>query len=243
MKDEEVNGEAEFGFGLDEEALAGGEPEVIKTSLTEIEFAVEPDVWLPIEDLLKKFHPQNSQERWEYEKEAIANSIMLYGFTGEPIIVNRWNDKIISGHGRVEVCFERGYRGELPVIYKNLNSEPKHRMAMIGFNNSRGHQDVEKERAEIEALLDSYSKDDVMRALAYRDDQFEAMMGGDVPSLNDLKDEHGEEGERDFWPKIVVQVSPLTFQTFESTMNVIKGADEAEKFEKLLMAVDLTVLD
>ena len=91
--------------------------------LADLKFHVEPDAWIPVADLAKKFHAQNSQERWENEKESIARSIADYGFTAESILVNRWNDKIIGGHGRVEICLERGFTGSLPVIYMDLTSE------------------------------------------------------------------------------------------------------------------------
>jgi hypothetical protein len=62
------------------------------------------------------------------------------------------------------------------------------------------------------------------------------------PSLDDLESEYGENGERDFWPFIKVQVSPETFEMYESLMAQIPGTDEAAQVERLLGAVDATVL-
>jgi ParB-like chromosome segregation protein Spo0J len=189
------------------------------------------------------FHPDNSQERYVYELEAIANSIKEHGFAGESILVNRWNNKIISGHGRVEVCYDHGYKGDLPVIYFDLPSEEEHRRMMLQMNRARGHQNAEKERMEIEYLLDHYGRPDLQRALAYRDDQIDALLAvGEQQSLDDLAKEHGELEERDFWPTIKVQVSPETYQAFQAAMDEIPGDDEAIKFEKLLSAVDFAAL-
>jgi len=230
------------GSASNSDPYAAREP-TAPASLEVIDFRVLPDAWLPVEQLLSMFHPDNSQERYEYEKEAIALSIKNNGFAAETIFVNRWNEKILSGHGRVEVCYERGYRGELPVLYYDIPSEAEHRLKMIEFNRARGHQNPEKERTEIEYLLETYGREEIQQTLAYRDDQLDALLSlAQSRSLDDLEDEHGVPGERDFWPQIKLQVSPETYQAFEATMERIDGEDEAEKFERLLSVVDLAAL-
>jgi hypothetical protein len=148
-----------------------------KTDLAEIAFKVEPDEWVDIEELRTMFHAFNSQIRWTYQKEAIAASIRDYGFTGEPIIVNRWNGKILGGHGRVEVCHEHGYRGTLPVIYMNLESETQHRNAMLRLNKARGQQDPVAEHREIMALLEEYGVDEVKTNMAMTPDEINTLLG------------------------------------------------------------------
>ena len=65
---------------------------------------------------------------------------------------------------------------------------------------------------------------------------------GETPHLDDLEDEYGDPGERDFWPFIRVQVSPETFRTWRGMMDKLPGADEAEKMAAILEAVDIDVL-
>lgn len=65
---------------------------------------------------------------------------------------------------------------------------------------------------------------------------------GETPHLDDLEDEYGDPGERDFWPFIRVQVSPETFRTWREMMDRLPGADEAEKMAAILEAVDVDVL-
>ena len=65
---------------------------------------------------------------------------------------------------------------------------------------------------------------------------------GETPHLDDLEDEYGDPGERDFWPFIRVQVSPETFRTWRGMMDKLPGADEAEKMATILEAVDADVL-
>ena len=65
---------------------------------------------------------------------------------------------------------------------------------------------------------------------------------GETPHLDDLEDEYGDPGERDFWPFIRVQVSPETFRTWRGMMDKLPGADEAEKMAAILEAVDVDVL-
>jgi hypothetical protein len=57
---------------------------------------------------------------------------------------------------------------------------------------------------------------------------------GDIPTLEELEAEHGEPGERDFWPYVRVQVSPETMEKFKAVMATLPGADEAEKFDALV---------
>jgi hypothetical protein len=188
---------------LDEVAEEGGEGTgfgEVKEDLAEINFRIEPEAWVGVEVLRTMFHPYNSQVRWEYQQEAIAASIRDYGFTSEPIVVNQWNNKIVSGHGRVEVCWNHGYRGELPVIYLNLESEEEHRNAMLRFNKARGQQDPIAEHREVMALLDVYGQEAVMINLAMRQEDIDQLLGlaGDKVLAPDGFDEYDENLETQY---------------------------------------------
>ncbi len=72
--------------------------------------------------------------------------------------------------------------------------------------------------------------------------ELEGLTGGNTPSLDDLADEYGDPGERDFWPFIRVQVAPDTFTRWQSLMAAVPGEDEANKAAQILEAVDVTAL-
>ena len=55
-----------------------------------------------------------------------------------------------------------------------------------------------------------------------------------LPTLDELKQEYGETGERDFWPFVRIQVTPETFVKYNALMKDMIGADDAEKFDALI---------
>ncbi len=63
------------------------------------------------------------------------------------------------------------------------------------------------------------------------------LYGDGVPSLDELEAEHGEPGERDFWPFVRVQVSPETMEKYTDLMTRLPGVDEATKFDALVSGV------
>jgi hypothetical protein len=142
----------------------------------QIDFHVEPDEWLDIEQLTQMYHPFNSQVRNDAELTAIERSIREEGFTAEMIILNRVNQKIVSGHGRVQVCWNMGYRGKLPVIWKEYQTEEEHRRSMLRWNKARGHQDAELEKREIEALIEAYGQEQVQLDQGYTDEQIAELL-------------------------------------------------------------------
>jgi hypothetical protein len=56
----------------------------------------------------------------------------------------------------------------------------------------------------------------------------------DRPSLDELTDQYGEPGERDFWPVVKVSVSPETKTKYDVVMAQLPGEDEAAKFDALV---------
>ena len=72
--------------------------------------------------------------------------------------------------------------------------------------------------------------------------ELEGLTGGDTPHLDDLADEYGDPGERDFWPFIRVQVAPDTLTRWQSLMAAVPGEDEANKAAQILGAVDVDLL-
>lgn len=151
-----------------------------------LEFHLEPDDWLPGWELRKKFHPMNSQVRSERDLESIMRSIEEIGFTGEMIEVNSWNDKIVSGHGRVMACITMGYDGALPVKYRNYPSEALHRARMMARNKARGDQDPDREKVELLYLMDHLDE------IGYDQEGLEGVMALPEGGLDDFAAELDE---------------------------------------------------
>mgnify|MGYP000912660870 CR=1 FL=1 len=78
----------------------------------------------------------------------------------------------------------------------------------------------------------------------FREDELDALLAlvQGPPSLDDLAEMYGDPDERDFWPFIRVQVSPYTFDLWQSFMDALDGDDDAEKAARILGAVDAAVL-
>lgn len=142
----------------------------------DIKIAATPDAQVPIDELMNMFHPENSQVRDDEEMTAIKESIRVHGLTGECIIVNRWNMKIVSGHGRTQACWDLGYRGKMPVIYVDLSSEIAHRNVMLQRNRARGHQDPDKEAREVLALVEEYGQRQVATEMAFTPEEIAAIV-------------------------------------------------------------------
>lgn len=141
-----------------------------------IQFHIEPDVWLPVADLLTMFHPSNSQTRNREELAAIKRHIADEGFTAEMIVVNPWNQKIVSGHGRTQALHELGYTGTVPVVYREYTSEAEHRRALLRWNLARGHQDPEKQAQEFADLLADFDKDGLAADFGMEAAGFDALL-------------------------------------------------------------------
>lgn len=144
--------------------------------MTELTFHVEPDAWLPVAELLTMFHPANSQTRNAEELGAIKRHLTDEGFTAEMIVVNPWNKKIVSGHGRTQAAHELGFTGKLPVVYREYPSEAAHRRAMLRWNLARGHQDPEKQAQEFADLLADFEKGDLAADFGMGDGEFAELL-------------------------------------------------------------------
>lgn len=144
--------------------------------MSELQFHVEADAWLPVAELLTMFHPANSQTRNAEEMGAIKRHLIDEGFTAEMIVVNPWNRKIVSGHGRTQAAHELGHAGFLPVVYREYPSEAEHRRAMLRWNLARGHQDEAKQAAEFAALLAEFERADLAADFAMGEGEFEALL-------------------------------------------------------------------
>ena len=198
-----------------------------------ITFHVQVDDWVLVEELMTMHHPFNSQETDEHEIAAIMRNIKANGFTGEPIEVNKWNKKIVSGHQRTQACWGLGFRGNLPVVWRNYPSEAEHRLEMLARNKSRGHQNVELEQAEIVFILNEATDtpDEVEEALALAPGTVEDWLEDIDEFADDQAREGGEPSKRipfdkDYKVRIVVKVTDL--KDFEAAILMTEKANRGE---------------
>jgi hypothetical protein len=98
--------------------------------------------------------------------------------------------------------------------------------------------------SQLAALVEDVASVDetLARLAAGTEEKLRFLMETGPPSLDALADQYGEPGERDFWPFVKVQVSPETLGLYESLMAQVLSEDEAIKFERLMGAVDASVL-
>jgi len=156
---------------------------------------VVPDAEILISELMTMFHAENSQERDEDEMMAIRLSIRENGLSGESIIVNKWNMRILGGHGRTEACWLEGYRGRLPVVYEEHPSEIAHRKRMLQLNKARGHQDAAKESREVMALVEEYGQNLVATELAFTYEEIADLIANvEKPPVDKSNGDNGMEG-------------------------------------------------
>lgn len=200
-----------------------------------IQVHIEVDSWVPIEELMTMHHPFNSQETDEHEIGALMRNIKANGFTGEPIEVNKWNNKIVSGHQRTQACWNLGFRGNLPVVWRDYPSDAQHRMEMLARNKSRGHQNVELEQAEIVYILNETTDtpDEVEEALALAPGTVEDWLE-DIDEFADdqARDGSGEPNKRipfdkDYKVRVVVKVTDLIDFEKAITMTGIANRGDA----------------
>lgn len=141
-------------------------PFLSEVDLSSIEFLSQPDEWVGVEKLRTMYHESNSQVRDPIELAAIQRSLKKNGMAGALIVINRWNGKLLSGHGKVEAAYQGGYRGDMPVVYRHIPSDMEHRLVMLQLNMAMGHQDEELQRREVKYLLDLLPFQEVLPDLA-----------------------------------------------------------------------------
>ena len=124
----------------------------------------------------------------------------------------RQSDIFLTEEERLEfvVTMHAGATGSWD--WQKLSSFPAPKLIEMGFDNEL------KKQYDFDAL------------------NLREMLGSEeiLPTLDELAEQYGETGERDFYPVIRVQVSPETFTKYNALMKDMIGADDAEKFDALI---------
>ena len=184
-------------------------------------------------------NPSNWRIHPAAQQNALSGVLKEVGLD-QNVVANRTTGHFVDGHLRVLLAM-RENQPTVPVTWVELSEEEEHLiLASLDPLAAMATADA----GALDALLSSVHSGEaavqaMLAELAAHSGLYDA---GDTPHLDDLADEYGDPGERDFWPFIRVQVSPDTFRRWRSLMDGLPGDDEANKAAQILGAVDVTVL-
>ena len=184
-------------------------------------------------------NPSNWRIHPAAQQNALSGVLKEVGLV-QNVVANRTTGHLVDGHLRVMLAM-RENQPVVPVTWVELSEEEEHLiLASLDPLAAMATADA----GALDALLSSVQSGEagvqaMLADLAAHSGLYDA---GDTPHLDDLADEYGDPGERDFWPFIRVQVSPDTFRRWRSLMDGLPGEDEANKAAQILEAVDVTVL-
>ena len=184
-------------------------------------------------------NPSNWRIHPAAQQNALSGVLKEVGLV-QNVVANRTTGHLVDGHLRVMLAM-RENQPVVPVTWVELSEEEEHLiLASLDPLAAMATADA----GALDALLSSVNSGEaaVQAMLADLATHSGLYDPGETPHLDDLEDEYGDPGERDFWPFIRVQVSPETFRTWREMMDSLPGADEAEKMAAILEAVDADVL-
>lgn len=169
---------------------------------------------------------KNPRQLSNHDAEHLQKSLEKFGVV-DPLVVNL-DGGLIGGHQRKHIMelsttYGEEYQVDVRVPSRQLDEKEAEELA-IRLNKNTGDWDFD-------ILGNEFETADL---ISYGFTEQELGLLGDLPDLDDMQSKYGEPGERDFWPKISVQVSPETFQKYRALMDEMPGADEAEKFDALI---------
>jgi len=192
--------------------------------------------------------PHNANKGTERGTYMLRKSLEKLG-AGRSIVLDK-HGRIIAGNKTAESAADIGLddviivrtRGDklVAVMREDLDlDDPKGQARELAYADNRtGQVSLDWDSGVLSADLDA----GVDLSDWFQPFEIEGLTSGDTPNLNDLENEYGEPGERDFWPFIRVQVEPETFNLWRSLMAMLPGEDEAAKVARILEAVDEAVL-
>jgi len=197
----------------------------------------EPITWTNETRKLSDLIPWDVNPRQLTEKQAehLQKSLRKFGLA-QPFLISPDND-IYDGHQRtklMDIMNEYGHDADIDCrMSSRLLTDDERRELVIRLHENTGEWDWDTvpNLYEVEELGD----------WGMAEWKIPAFDIGEPPDLDELADEYGDPLERDFWPFIRVQVSPETFQLWQSFMNQLPGEDEARKAGEIIGAVDATV--
>ncbi len=213
------------------------EPKMIEKDTDQARYKVPSDL-VPLLRAIDTIHEDPANARENHDIAGIAGSLRKYG-QRTPLVVNA-DGTTEKGNGTLKAARSIGWT-HIPVV--NVDDDPVTAAGYSIVDNELGDKS-QFNLERLKTLTDSIPQAEELPGFdMLRLEEIRAMCELDEPpSLDDLASEYGEPQERDFWPMVRVQVSPETFDMFNSFMEQTGIEDEALAFERVIGAVDAAVL-
>lgn len=177
-------------------------------------------------------NPYNYRTHPQRQRDAVQASLRELGWIGV-VVENTVTGRLIDGHERVWQALANNE--EVPFIQVAL-SEDEEKLALAVFDPLGAMAETDSE------ILDALLREVNTGESALQELLAELAEDELPPALDELSAKYGEPGERDFWPRISVVVSPEAHELYQSLCAVLPGDDESEKMALILEAVDATLL-
>jgi hypothetical protein len=221
-------------------------------------------VWYDIDTLTEWNENPN-----EGDVGSIVGSVLRFGFHDE---LNVYHNEIMAGNHRLKTLYELKRMLKIGEQRKQIERALQLSTRLKSDGNGRwlvGGSDISHLDSRQEAQAYGVANNrttrlgqddpkkllDLLQDIAGQDEQVLGATGYDLddiddmlqqlttPMLDNLADQYGEPGDRDFWPIIRVQVSPETFELYQTFMKQIPGEDETNKMAQIIGAVDATAFE
>lgn len=173
-------------------------------------------------------HPENPRRG---DRDAIRRSIRANGFF-QLVVAQAGTGRIIAGNHRWREAVEEGAE-ELPVYHADVDDA---RALKILLADNRTADLGGVNYAEVaRALSGLVRRGEGLEGTGYTDEELEELVASlRRPGLDELREEYGEPGERDFWPVLRMEVRPEEADRFWSLLSEEDGDDTAVQFEGLV---------
>ena len=176
--------------------------------------------------------PRNPRQITHAQAERLVDSVESFGQV-ETLAIGPDNE-LYNGHQRLAVLMQQygDMEVDVRVSSRPLTEAEREKLTVYLHKGAAGEWDFDAlSEWDLDVLTDFGGFE-----------PFELGMGDEPPTLDELENEYGDPGERDFWPIIRVQVSPETMEMFVSLMKETKIEDEAKAFAKLISVINIAEL-
>ena len=168
--------------------------------------------------------------------DAIQESLRHHG-QYRPIVVRTETREILAGNHTYMAAMAEGWE-EIAATFVSCDDDQAARIVLV---DNRLNDKAKYDDGLLVDILTSFGGD--FLGTGYTPDDFSDLLARiSPPTLDQLRQKYGDHEERELWPWLKVQVSPETLRKWEDLMKLLPGDDQAVKTERLLDAVDVSVL-
>lgn len=183
----------------------------------------------------------NANKHKEHGERLLRKSVQDYGLADGITVAA--NNEAISGSLRIETLADvmpdvkiqvvETY-GDTLLVNKRMDipsPDTKQGRALSVASNQVAYTDYNPDGD----LLKEWGDEDADIRKLFADSEWRELTGEEIlPTLDKLQAQYGETQDRDFWPIIKIQVSPETYQKYNTLMRDMVGVDDADKFDALI---------